>query len=90
MNNSNMIIAENNNLRKNIIKTLAVIARINEKEISDTVLIKEELGIDSIMSLEIIANIEKHYQIQINEQDTLTIATVGEFIDYVVNIINKK
>ncbi len=90
MNDSNMIIGENNDLRRNIIKTLAVIARINEKEISDSVLIKEELGIDSIMSLEIIANIEKHYQIHINEQDTLNIATVGEFVDYVVNSINKK
>ncbi|MBN2159006.1 MAG: acyl carrier protein [Spirochaetes bacterium] len=78
------------NLRESIIKTLAVIARINEKEINDSILIKDELGIDSIMSLEIIANIEKRYNIQINEEDTMNITTVGEFIDYVIHIINKK
>ena len=77
-------------LRSEIIKTIAVIARINEKQIDDDVLIKEELGIDSIMSLEIIARIERHYGIIIDEEDTLQIKTVGEFIDYILRTINNK
>ncbi|HNW28397.1 MAG TPA: acyl carrier protein [Spirochaetota bacterium] len=76
-------------LREHIIRTIAAIARINEKNIDDSVLIKEELGIDSIMSLEIVAQIEKHYGIAIDEEETLQIKTVGEFIDYVQSkIIN--
>ncbi len=84
------VISDGVDLRKSIIKTLAIIARINEKNIKDSVLIKDELGIDSIMSLEIIANIEKHFNIQINEEDTLKISTVGDFVNYIINIINNK
>lgn len=70
-------------LRESIIKTIATIARINEKNIDDAVLIKEELGIDSIMSLEIVAQIERYYGILIDEEETLQIKTVGEFINYI-------
>ncbi len=70
-------------LRESIIRTIAAIARINEKNIDDSVLIREELGIDSIMSLEIVAQIERHYGIAVDEEETLQIKTVGEFIDYV-------
>jgi len=77
-------------LRESIIRTIAAIARINEKNIDDSVLIREELGIDSIMSLEIVAQIERHYGIVVDEEETLQIKTVGEFIDYVQSkIINR-
>ncbi|HOT46342.1 MAG TPA: acyl carrier protein [Spirochaetota bacterium] len=83
-------IKNDTSLRESIIKTIATIARINEKNIDDSVLIREELGIDSIMSLEIVAQIERHYGIVVDEEETLQIKTVGEFIDYVQSkIINR-
>lgn len=78
------------NLRDKIIKTLALIARINEKNFDENTLIREELGIDSLMTMEILAKIEKHYDIQVNEEDIIDINNVGDFIDFIKAIITEK
>ena len=78
------------NLRDKIIKTLALIARINEKNFDENTLIREELGIDSLMTMEILAKIEKHYDIQVNEEDIIDINNVGDFIDFIKAIITGK
>ena len=75
------------NLRNKIIKTLALIARINEKKFDENTLIREELGIDSLMTMEILAKIEKHYDIQVNEEDIIDINNVGDFINIIQTII---
>jgi acyl carrier protein len=69
----------------NEIKTIvSQVARINLVEIDDDVKIREELGIDSLMAIEIIAKIEKRFTIQINEKEVIKITTVGEFVEYIV------
>ncbi len=78
------------NLRDKIIKTLALIARINEKNFDENTLIREELGIDSLMTMEILAKIEKHYDIQVNEEDIIDINNVGDFINIIQAIITEK
>jgi acyl carrier protein len=78
------------NLRDKIIKTLALIARINEKKFDENTLIREELGIDSLMTMEILAKIEKHYDIEVNEEDIIDINNVGDFIDFIEAIITEK
>ncbi|MBT3386985.1 MAG: acyl carrier protein [Desulfobacula sp.] len=78
------------NLRDKIIKTLSSIARINGKVFDENTLIREELGIDSLMTIEIIAKIEKHYNIQINEEDIIDVNNVGDFINIIETIISEK
>jgi acyl carrier protein len=78
------------NLRNQIIKTLSSIAGINDKKFNENTLIREELGIDSLMTIEIIAKIEKYYNIQINEEDIIDINYVGDFINFIETIIAKK
>ena len=75
------------NLRNNIIKTIALIARINEKKFDENTLIREELGIDSLMTMEILAKIEKYYDIQFNDEDIIDINSVGDFINIIQTII---
>jgi len=78
------------NLRNKIIKTLSSIAKINEKKFDENTLIREELGVDSLMTIEIIAKIEKHYNIQINEEDIIDINIVGDFINFIETIITNE
>lgn len=74
-------------IRQEIKGTLTKIAKINKKELEDGTLIREELGIDSLMFIEIIANVEKHYDIKIDEQKILSISTVVEFVSYIENLL---
>jgi acyl carrier protein len=66
-----------------IIKVLAKITRIDASSIVDNVLIRDELGIDSLMGIEIIAKIEKYYNIHLEESLLLEINRVGDFINLV-------
>ena len=42
------------------------------------------------MTIEIIAKIEKHYNIQINEEDIIDVNNVGDFINIIETIISEK
>jgi acyl carrier protein len=70
-------------IRRDIIKVLAKITRIDASSIDDNVLIRDELGIDSLMGIEIIAKVEKYYDIHLEESMLLEINRVGDFIDLV-------
>ena len=66
------------------------ISRIDAEEFEDEVIIREELGIDSLMAMEIIATCEKHLDIQIDEGMFGNIETVGDFLDLLVKLYQKK
>lgn len=70
-------------IHQDIIKVLSKITRIDASSINDDVLIRDELGIDSLMGIEIIAKVEKHYNIHIEESLLLEINRVGDFINLV-------
>jgi acyl carrier protein len=70
--------------RRHVRGVIASISRIDVSELADDVNVREELGIDSLMAMEIIATIEKALQIRIDEAQYADIETVGDFIDLVV------
>ncbi len=59
------------------------ISRIPRTEFADDVLIREELGIDSLMAMEIVATLEREFDIEINEAEMYDISTIGEFVAFV-------
>lgn len=79
--------AKETRLRDEVINAIIIVSKVNKKEISDHIQIRNELGIDSLMMMEILANIETHYNILLNEEKLLKLKTVGEFLDYVVEEI---
>ena len=74
---------KNDGIHQDIIKVLSKITRIDESSINDDVLIRDELGIDSLMGIEIIAKVEKHYSIHLDESLLFEINRVGDFINLV-------
>ncbi len=69
---------------------VAKISRIDESEFGDRVLIREELGIDSLMGMEIIANCEKAFDIRIDESRFAAIETVADFLSMVKQLYESK
>jgi acyl carrier protein len=76
-------IKKDEEIRQDIIKVLAKIARIDESSITDDVLIQDELGIDSLMGIEVIAKVEKYYNIHLEESLLLEMNLVGDFFNLV-------
>ncbi len=82
-------IVQENQVTVEIKKTISEIARINISDLEDDIKIREELGIDSLMAIEIIAKCEKKFAIVIDETKLESFSTIGDFINYVNGQINK-
>ncbi len=70
-----------------------LIARIIEKEpeeIDPNARFAEDLGVDSMMALEILAAIEKKYKITIPEEKLMQFTTLNETIKIAKEFLDKK
>ena len=56
--------ASTESLKEHIRETISSVSRIDIAELKDNVLIREELGIDSLMAMEIVAKCEKQLGIR--------------------------
>lgn len=81
-----------NTLEKEIANMVAEIIEVEEEEIWENrdKHLFEELGLDSLLGLEIIANIEKKYKIQIEEEQLKEITTLNKTIEIVKNAMTDK
>ena len=66
------------------------ITRINISELSDEVRVREEIGIDSLMAMEIVASCEKRFGIYIDEDQMFNIDSIGDFYDLIVKLCENR
>ncbi len=66
------------------------VSRISISELTDDVNVLEEVGIDSLMAMEVIASCEKRFGIVIDESRYAEIETVGDFLHLVESLVRGK
>jgi acyl carrier protein len=69
--------------RSTVIGIVAGISRIDPEDFEEDALIREELGIDSLMAMEIVAACERALGISIDEGQVFCLETAGDFLDLV-------
>ncbi len=70
-----------NNLEQDIKKLIADVIEMDPAQIDPNAHLVEDLGMDSMMALEILAAMEKRYKIRIPEEDLPKITTVNRAIE---------
>ena len=75
--------------RQRIKQTLAKIAKVNENSFSEDTLIREELGVDSLMAMETLAALETIYGIEIDESRAFDVVTVADMMDLIEEYLQK-
>lgn len=75
---------QHENVAEDIRKLLSRIAKIDEAELKDDVLIRDELGIDSVRAMEIFYACEKAFTVKLDETEFGDVQTVGDFISLLV------
>lgn len=73
-------------LRNRVVDIVSGISRIDPEDFDDDVLIREELGIDSLQAMEIVAACEKALGITMDEGQLYCVETVGDFIGLVESL----
>ena len=74
-----------NELEKDITRMLAEVVELDEAELWEKRNLRfvEDLGVDSMLALEILALLEKKYRIEIPEENLLDLVSLQSTIDFV-------
>jgi acyl carrier protein len=71
-------------IRTNVKKLIAEVTEREPEEITDTALFSEELGVDSLMAMEVMVAVDKRYKINIPEEEFAKIKNVDDTVTVVL------
>ena len=71
-------------IRSDVKKLVAEITEREPEEVSDTANFIEELGIDSLMAIEMLVAVDKKYKIEITEEEFGGIKNVNDAVELVL------
>lgn len=78
------------NLERDIRSLVAEILEIDEKKVTPDARFVEDLGMDSMMALEILASVEKKYKIKISEDYLTKVTNLKSIVNIAKDILDKK
>lgn len=81
---------ETSTLEKEIRSIVSEILEIDESKITLDAKFVEDLGMDSMMALEILASAEKKYKIKIPEEYLVKITTIKSMVEMIKTIMSGK
>jgi acyl carrier protein len=70
-------------IRTEVKKLIAEVTEREPDEITDTALFAEELGVDSLMAMEVMVAVDKKYKINIPEEEFAKIKNVSDTVEVV-------
>lgn len=76
--------------KEKLIEMIAEILEVEPEEIKDDTDLVEELDADSMMALEILASVEKEFQIKIPEEELQNFTTINNIISIIEERIKGK
>ena len=77
-------------LEKELRSLIAEIIEVEEEKITPKANFVEDLGMDSMMALEILASIEKKYKIRVPEENLTKLNTLRDAVDLITKFMAKK
>jgi len=88
--NNALAVRESSKIKSDVRKLVAQIARMDAKKVKENASIRDDLGIDSLAAMEILASIEKRLGIVIDEAKAFDVVTVEDLLDLVTQCLKKK
>ena len=82
--------SQSENIEKEMRALVAEILEIQEDKIKPDMKFVEELGMDSMMALEILASAEKKYKIKIPEEYLTKVTTLNNLVGVIQRVEEKK
>ncbi|HMB01245.1 MAG TPA: acyl carrier protein [Spirochaetota bacterium] len=71
-------------------KATASLLKIEAENIADDARFVEDLGADSMQSIELVASFEEEFDIELDEDEALKVKTVSDAANFVDNLLQKK
>ena len=78
----------NDQIRKDVLDILAKLIDVDPKQVSDDDRLREDLGLDSLQSMELLSRISDQYELDLEIEDVMDVHTVGEVVGQLGTFIN--
>jgi acyl carrier protein len=74
-------------VRKRIVEVVARTLKVDRARIVDEARFIEDLGAESIQSVELVAAFEEEFDIEMDEETALTIKNVGKAVEFIEKMV---
>ena len=75
-------------IKDRVYKVIIQVLKIDAEQIQEENIITADLGAESIQSVELMAGFEEEFDIEMDEDDALSVQTVGGAIDFIAGYMN--
>ena len=75
-------------IKDRVYKVIIQVLKIDAKQIQEENIFTADLGAESIQSVELMAGFEEEFDIEMDEDDALSVQTVGGAIDFIAGYMN--
>jgi acyl carrier protein len=73
-----------------VIAVTARVLRLDPKDVKPEHNFSRDLGAESIQSVELVANFEEEFGIEMDEDAALSVSTVGGAVDFITSVCKEK
>jgi acyl carrier protein len=77
-------------IEERVIKTTAGVLQLDPGEIKPEHEFTTDLGADSVQSVELVAMYEEEFGIEMDEDEALSVQTVGAAVDYITRVCQEQ
>ncbi len=74
--------------RERVVKVASQILKVDPARITDDARFVEDLGAESIQSVELVAAFEEEFDIDMDEEAALAVRSVGNAVEFIDKILN--
>ncbi len=75
-------------IKDRVYKVIIQVLKIDAEQIQEENIFTADLGAESIQSVELMAGFEEEFDIEMDEDDALSVQTVGGAIDFIAGYVN--
>ena len=77
----------NEEIRDRIINVTTMILNIEPSQIKNESNFASDLGAESLQSVELVAGFEEEFEIEMDEEEALSVSSVGEAVEYIAKVV---
>jgi acyl carrier protein len=74
-------------IRTDLLQILSKLADLNPSQIKDSDRLREDLGLDSLQSMELLSRISDKYELNIEIEDVMDLQTVAEVVNELATLV---
>ncbi len=79
--------ADKAGVRERVVKVVVSMLKLDPSEVNDESNFVFDLGADSMASIALVAAFEKEFEVEMDEESSLEVQTVGGAVDYIMGCL---